>query len=199
MTLRPTTALAAPRRAATSERIDVARALLLTPFGLDEGHLARALAEIRSHRVDDADLYFQYTRSEGWSLEEGIVKTGSFSIDQGGGGGVGGGNGKGGFFKNGGGGGGARGQRREDGICLFRRHQRRLAARRGPHRALDLVAGAGRQIARCQQKDSCRAQPLSGPGPDRLAGQQRQGGPAGKDRTARPRQGPARGAGDGGS
>ncbi|MCW5236887.1 metalloprotease TldD [Verminephrobacter eiseniae] len=83
MTLRPTTALAAPRRAATSERIDVARALLLTPFGLDEGHLARALAEIRSHRVDDADLYFQYTRSEGWSLEEGIVKTGSFSIDQG--------------------------------------------------------------------------------------------------------------------
>ena len=28
-------------------------------------------------------MYFQYTRSEGWSLEEGIVKTGSFSIDQG--------------------------------------------------------------------------------------------------------------------
>jgi TldD protein len=28
-------------------------------------------------------LYFQYTRAEGWSLEEGIVKTGSFSIDQG--------------------------------------------------------------------------------------------------------------------
>jgi len=74
---------AAPQRAATSQRIDVARELLLTPFGLDEGHLARALAEIRTHRVDDADLYFQYTRSEGWSLEEGIVKTGSFSIDQG--------------------------------------------------------------------------------------------------------------------
>ena len=32
--------------------------------------------------MDDADLYFQYTRSEGWSLEEGIG-TGSFSIDQG--------------------------------------------------------------------------------------------------------------------
>ena len=81
MTSRPT--IAAPQRAATSQRIDVARELLLTPFGLDEGHLARALAEIRSHQVDDADLYFQYTRSEGWSLEEGIVKTGSFSIDQG--------------------------------------------------------------------------------------------------------------------
>ena len=74
---------AAPQRAATRQRIDVARDLLLTPFGLDESHLARALAEIRTHRVDDADLYFQYTRSEGWSLEEGIVKTGSFSIDQG--------------------------------------------------------------------------------------------------------------------
>jgi TldD protein len=74
---------AAPQRASTLQRIDVARQLLLTPFGLDESHLARALAEIRTHQVDDADLYFQYTRSEGWSLEEGIVKTGSFSIDQG--------------------------------------------------------------------------------------------------------------------
>jgi len=70
-------------REPTVERLATARSLLLEPFGLDETHLARALAEIRAHRVDDADLYFQYTRSEGWSLEEGIVKTGSFSIDQG--------------------------------------------------------------------------------------------------------------------
>ncbi|MEB2348295.1 MAG: metalloprotease TldD [Comamonadaceae bacterium] len=70
-------------REPTIERLATARALLLEPFGLDETHLARALAEIRAHRVDDADLYFEYTRSEGWSLEEGIVKTGSFSIDQG--------------------------------------------------------------------------------------------------------------------
>ena len=41
------------------------------------------LATIATHRIDDADLYFQYTRSEGWSLEEGIVKSGSFGIDQG--------------------------------------------------------------------------------------------------------------------
>ncbi|RYF01344.1 MAG: metalloprotease TldD [Comamonadaceae bacterium] len=70
-------------REPTIERLAIARQLLLEPFGLDETHLTRALAEIRAHRVDDADLYFQYTRSEGWSLEEGIVKTGSFSIDQG--------------------------------------------------------------------------------------------------------------------
>ena len=70
-------------REPTIERLAIGKALLLTPFGLDESHLARVLAEIRTHKVDDADLYFQYTRSEGWGLEEGIVKSGSFSIDQG--------------------------------------------------------------------------------------------------------------------
>lgn len=67
----------------TIERLAVAKSLLLEPFGLDESHLTGALNEIRAHRVNEADLYFQYTRSEAWSLEEGIVKTGSFSIDQG--------------------------------------------------------------------------------------------------------------------
>ena len=68
---------------ATTERLAIADKLLLAPFGLSEAHLRRALGEISAYGVDDADLYFQYTRSEGWSLEEGIVKTGSFSIDQG--------------------------------------------------------------------------------------------------------------------
>lgn len=72
-----------PQSTVTTQRMEVARQLLLTPFGLDETHLTRAIAAIRARGVDDADLYFQYTRSEGWSLEEGIVKTGSFSIDQG--------------------------------------------------------------------------------------------------------------------
>ncbi|MFT3718124.1 metalloprotease TldD [Pseudorhodoferax sp.] len=70
-------------REPTLARIATAQQLLLDPFGLTPAHLQRALAEIQAHKVDDADLYFQYTRSEGWSLEEGIVKTGSFSIDQG--------------------------------------------------------------------------------------------------------------------
>ena len=63
-----------PTAASTSERLDIAQKLLLAPFGLTEAHLSRALGEITSHGADDADLYFQYTRSEGWSLEEGIVK-----------------------------------------------------------------------------------------------------------------------------
>ncbi len=57
--------------------------ILLTPHGLDESHLLKALGSIFTHKVDYADLYFQFTKSESWSLEEGIVKTGSFSIDQG--------------------------------------------------------------------------------------------------------------------
>ena len=74
---------ARPSKDSTSERLAIAQKLLLAPFGLDEAALSRALGEITSYGVDDADLYFQYTRSEGWSLEEGIVKTGSFNIDQG--------------------------------------------------------------------------------------------------------------------
>ncbi len=73
----------APSVASTQGRLKLARQLLLEPFGLGDDKLARALSEIRTRGADDADLYFQYTRSEGWSLEDGIVKTGSFSIDQG--------------------------------------------------------------------------------------------------------------------
>src|SRR5690606_19362990 len=65
------------------DHLAVAHRTLLEPYGLDESHLGRAIATILEHRVDHADLYFQYTRSEGWSLDEGIVKSGSFSIEQG--------------------------------------------------------------------------------------------------------------------
>ncbi|HAB47615.1 MAG TPA: metalloprotease TldD, partial [Lautropia sp.] len=65
------------------QRLAVAQSTLLEPASLKQSDLRRALACIAEHRVDDADLYFQYTRSEAWSLDEGIVKSGSFSIDQG--------------------------------------------------------------------------------------------------------------------
>jgi len=55
----------------------------LAPYSLDSGRLQAVFGQILAHRVDYADLYFQYTRSESWSLEEGIVKSGSFNIDQG--------------------------------------------------------------------------------------------------------------------
>jgi TldD protein len=65
------------------DRLATARSLLLEPYGLDEAKLQRALATIFEHKADYADLYFQYTRNEAFSLEEGIVKSGSFDIEQG--------------------------------------------------------------------------------------------------------------------
>ncbi len=60
-----------------------AKTLLLEPGGISEIDLQTALSTMYQHRLDDADLYFQHTRNESWSLEEGIVKSGHFSIDQG--------------------------------------------------------------------------------------------------------------------
>ncbi len=65
------------------DHLATARALLLEPFDLDESRLQDALASVFTHRADYADLYFQYTRNESYSLEEGIVKSGSFDIQQG--------------------------------------------------------------------------------------------------------------------
>ncbi len=56
---------------------------LLTPYDLTASQLSRVFGELFGHRLDFADLYFQFARSEAWSLEEGIVKSGSFNIEQG--------------------------------------------------------------------------------------------------------------------
>ncbi|HET7730297.1 MAG TPA: metalloprotease TldD [Usitatibacter sp.] len=63
--------------------LDIARATLLSPFGVDDIATQRTFGTILAHKADDADLFFQYNRSEGWTLEEGQVKSGTFSIDQG--------------------------------------------------------------------------------------------------------------------
>ncbi len=60
-----------------------AEATLLAPNEVDAAQLDGIFGQLAAHQVDDADLYFQYTRSEAWSLEEGQVKSGSFNIDQG--------------------------------------------------------------------------------------------------------------------
>jgi TldD protein len=63
--------------------LTTARSLLLAPYDLDEAKIGRTLSSMMGGDVDYADLYFQYSRSEAWAIEEGIVKSGSFSIDQG--------------------------------------------------------------------------------------------------------------------
>ncbi len=66
-----------------SNPIQIARQSLLAPTGLEDMHLERALNALMQKGVDCADLYFQVTRHESWSLEDGIVKDGSYNLDQG--------------------------------------------------------------------------------------------------------------------
>ncbi|HEX6414194.1 MAG TPA: metalloprotease TldD [Burkholderiales bacterium] len=63
--------------------LETAKTTLLAPFDLEAQKLERVFGTLAARRVDYADLYFQYSRYEGWSLEEGIVKSGSFNIEQG--------------------------------------------------------------------------------------------------------------------
>jgi TldD protein len=66
-----------------NDALGVARELILRPGGLDDARLDQVFGEVMRHRVDFADLYFQIAREESWALEDGIVKDGSASIEQG--------------------------------------------------------------------------------------------------------------------
>ncbi len=66
-----------------SNSLETARSTLLEPTGITEQDIDRVLGQIMDRDVDYADLYFQYSRHESWSLEEGQVKSGAHSIDQG--------------------------------------------------------------------------------------------------------------------
>ncbi len=62
----------------------VAQAALLEPTGLTDTHLDQFMHQLSNvDGCDFADLYFQYSKQESWSLDEGVVKSGSFNIDQG--------------------------------------------------------------------------------------------------------------------
>jgi len=63
--------------------LEIARERLLAPAGISENELDRVFGQLLGHAVDSGDLYFQSTRFESWVLEDGIVKEGSHSIEQG--------------------------------------------------------------------------------------------------------------------
>ena len=111
---------------AVADPLSLARDLILRPSGLDDRRPRPVFGEVLAHSVDFADLYFQLAHQESWSLEDGIVKDGSASIEQG----VG----------------RARARRREDRLRLLRRDRAAGArgglARRARHR------GARRRAAR---------------------------------------------------
>jgi TldD protein len=68
----------------TSENaIDEVMTRILEPAGLEERHLSGALGSIMTRDIDTADLYFQISRQESWTVEDGIIKAGSFNLDQG--------------------------------------------------------------------------------------------------------------------
>jgi len=72
-----------PSIAAVPDSFALARDLLLDRTGLELGALDRALAAAMTRDLDYVDLYLQLTRFETWTVEDGIVKEGAYSVDQG--------------------------------------------------------------------------------------------------------------------
>jgi TldD protein len=68
---------------AAADSFAIARELLLEGAGLELAALDRALATAMVRKLDYVDLYLQLTRYETWTVEDGIVKEGAYSIDQG--------------------------------------------------------------------------------------------------------------------
>jgi TldD protein len=66
-----------------TEPLAIARELILRPGGIDDTRIDAALSQVMTGAIDSADLYFQLAREESWALEDGIVKEGSASIEQG--------------------------------------------------------------------------------------------------------------------
>jgi TldD protein len=63
--------------------LQIAESRLLVPAGLDAAGLERAFGTLLGPGVDFGDLYFQHSRRENWTVEDGIVKDGAHSIEQG--------------------------------------------------------------------------------------------------------------------
>ena len=68
---------------ASSSLLSLSESRLLVPAGLDDAGLDRAFGQLMGPGVEFGDLYFQHARRESWTMEDGIVKDGAHSIDQG--------------------------------------------------------------------------------------------------------------------
>ena len=66
-----------------SDRLGHVEKLMLVPTGVGLSDLERAMNRLMSRQIDYADLYCQLMRFETWTVEDGIVREGAFSIDQG--------------------------------------------------------------------------------------------------------------------
>jgi len=66
-----------------NEIVAIAERAILEPCGLIPQDIEKVLARMAGEAVDDADVYLQSSHYESWSLEDGIVKEGSYGIEQG--------------------------------------------------------------------------------------------------------------------
>ncbi|HZV23141.1 MAG TPA: metalloprotease TldD [Luteimonas sp.] len=66
-----------------SQSLSLAESRLLLPAGLDATGLDRTFGMLLGPGIDFGDLYFQHIRRESWTVEDGIVKDGAHSIEQG--------------------------------------------------------------------------------------------------------------------
>jgi TldD protein len=66
-----------------TDSLQLAESRLLLPAGLDQRGLESTFGTLLGPGIDFGDLYFQHSRRESWSVEDGIVKDGAHSIEQG--------------------------------------------------------------------------------------------------------------------
>jgi len=66
-----------------NDLIQQAESLILKPVGLSINDIDQVMGNLLSNHIDQADIYFQSSRSESWVLEDGIVKDGNYNIEQG--------------------------------------------------------------------------------------------------------------------
>ena len=66
-----------------SDNLQLAHEFLLAPAGIGEQDIESVLGRMMGAAIDYGDLYFQSTRFESWALEDGRVKEGNHSIEQG--------------------------------------------------------------------------------------------------------------------
>lgn len=65
------------------QAMDFAKATFFETSDFHEGHLEQVFAQLMAQDTTLADLYFQSQHFESWGLEEGIIKSGSYAIDNG--------------------------------------------------------------------------------------------------------------------
>ena len=66
-----------------SDLLNEARNQLWAPAGIEQRDVEKLMGRLNSRSVDVGELFFQHQKAESWSLEDGIVKDGSFSVDRG--------------------------------------------------------------------------------------------------------------------